>query len=345
MKSRRLPAVLLAVTLSVLLAAQIWAAAANEPLDLTRECSLKVNPSDNKEIAEDLSTVDLVVDLYRVADIKAEQNSYSFETVEPFKLLNIPRDITNDKWAEVAQLAAGTVLTPSVRGATMKDVAMGSEVKMKSGLYLLAAHKRGDTDYVKTVTDDKGNSRIVTQVRTEKNLYNFAPELVSLPSKLPENDIINTANPGDWIYDLVVSLKPELSELKGNLEIVKTLKTFDTAYGPATFVFQIDWEENGRHHSDVRTITFSSSGKQVLLVELPVGAEVTVTEVYSGAKYVVVGSASGTAVIEADKTARVEFVNDYDNESPPNGGGTITNKFSFTDDEWHVTQQVDSTEE
>ena len=38
-------------------------------------------------------------------------------------------------------------------------------------------------------------------------------------------------------------------------------------------------------------------------------------------------------------------VNDYDEDSPPNGGGTITNKFTYSDGEWHVTQQVDSTEE
>ena len=40
MNIRRLLAILLAVVLSTLLATQIWAAAANEPLDLNRQCWL-----------------------------------------------------------------------------------------------------------------------------------------------------------------------------------------------------------------------------------------------------------------------------------------------------------------
>ena len=74
MKIRRWPAVLLAVTLCVLLVSQMWAAAADEPLDLSRECKLTVSPSNNKEMIEDLSTVDLVVDLYRIADLTAGQD-------------------------------------------------------------------------------------------------------------------------------------------------------------------------------------------------------------------------------------------------------------------------------
>lgn len=347
MNIRRLLAILLAVVLSTLLATQIWAAAANEPLDLNRQCWLTVNPcsTSDKEMLEDLSAADVVVDLYKVADMKAKHNSYYFETIKPFDLLKIPQDIADDRWAEVAQSAANTVLASDTYTPDQKDIKTGTKIELQSGLYLLVAHKKGDADYVKTVIDEDGNSRTVTQVRTDKHLYTFAPELVSLPSKLPENGAINTANPGDWIYDLEVNLKPELNDLKGKLEIVKTLRTFDTAYGPATFVFQLDWYENGKHYSDVRTITFSSSGKQVLTVELPVGVTVTVTEIYSGAKYEIVGSAEGTAVIEADEVARVEFINDYDEDSPPNGGGTITNKFTYSDGEWHVTQQVDSTEE
>ena len=44
MKTRRWLAVLITVLLAVSLAGQIWAAAANDTLDLNRECTLTVNP-------------------------------------------------------------------------------------------------------------------------------------------------------------------------------------------------------------------------------------------------------------------------------------------------------------
>lgn len=348
MKTRRWLAALSAVLVAAALMGQLWAAAADGALDLSRECTLTVKPCDdteaNKEMAEELSAVDIVIDLYRVADMTADGTAYGFATVSPFDELAIPGDITNDGWIETAQQAAGMVLLPDVRDPSMAGVSAGSAVKLQSGLYLLVAHERGDSDYVKTITDEDGRTSIVTQIKTDKHLYTFAPELVSLPSKLPEDGAINTANKGDWIYDLTVSLKPERSELKGQLEIVKKLLTYETS-APATFVFQLDWDEDGRHYSDVRTITFTAPGERVLLVEdLPVGATVTVTEVYSGAVYTIVGDREQTAIIEADETARVEFVNDYDEDSPPNGGGAITNRFTY-DDGWKLDRPIDSTDE
>ena len=60
MKTRRWTAVLMAVLLAMGLAGQIWAAAADDTLDLNRDCILKVNPCDskaqgNEDMAKDLS--------------------------------------------------------------------------------------------------------------------------------------------------------------------------------------------------------------------------------------------------------------------------------------------------
>lgn len=348
MKIRRFMAVLLAVLTAAALGGQLWAAAADEVLDTGKECSLTVKPCDdtaaNKDMAEDLATVDIVLDLYKVADWKVEQTKYSFVAIEPFKL-DITREMTGGGWTETAQAATGTAMSADVK-PYMAEVKAGDKVKLPSGLYLLIAHVRGDTDYMKTVTDKDGNSSIVTRVKTEKHTYTFMPELVSLPSKAPEDSEINTANPGNWIYDLTVSMKPQRDGLKGQLEIVKTLLAYETS-APATFVFRIDWEEDGKPRSDVRTLTFTAPGVRSLLVDdLPVGATVTVTEVYSGAVYTIVGSGEQTAVIEADKTARVEFTNDYDENDHPNGGGSITNRFTYDkEDGWVLDKLVDNTGE
>ncbi len=345
MKTRRWTAVLMAVLLAMGLAGQIWAAAADDTLDLNRDCILKVNPCDskaqgNEDMAKDLSEADIVIDLYKVADWRIEGTLYGFTRVDPFDL-DISQNITNEGWAEMAQKAAETALLPEARKPDM-SVDSGVNATLKPGVYLLVAHKRGDADFVKTIKDKEGNSRIVTQVEAGTSVYTFNPELVALPSKTPGESGINTANPGEWLYDLEVNLKPERDDLKGKLEIVKTLKTYETS-APATFVFQIDWEENGEHRSDVRTITFTAPGEKVLTVEnLPVGAVVTVKEVYSGAVYVLETEPEQTATIMADEIARVGFVNNY-NESH-NSGGAITNRFTY-DGGWKVEKLVDNTGE
>lgn len=347
MKMRRWLAVLTVVLLTVCLVGQIWAAAANDALDTERECTLKVNPCNaaaqgNSEMAADLAKADSVIDLYKVADWKVEGTKYSFTPAEPYGL-DIPADITNDGWVEAAQQAAEKVLLPEV---SKPDLSVKGETKLTSGVYLLVAHKQGDSDYVKTITDDAGNSLIVTQLKTDQYSYTFNPELVSLPSKMPEAGTINTANPGDWVYDLEVSLKPERSKLKGDLEIVKTLRTYETS-APATFVFQLDWDEDGQHCSDVRSLTFTAAGERSLKVEgFPVGTVVTVREVYSGTVYVLKTDPEQTAVIKADDTVQVSFENDYDGENPPpKGGGSITNRFTYGDNGWEWEKLVDNTDE
>lgn len=347
MKIRRWLTALLAVLLLVTLTG-LWAAAADQPLDLNRECSLKVNPCDvaaHPDTAKELTEAGLIVDIYKVASLSpvSGYDTYTFSPDPGFDL-SIPSDVTNKDWIRLAQQAAKIVLQPTIKTADTTASA-GSKVTLKPGLYLLIAHGKDDTDYVETITAEDGTTTLATSLKTDRYQYSFAPELVVLPSKDAVGDKINTANPGEWVYDLEVNLKPERKERKAPLEIVKTLLTYE-ASSPATFVFQLDWEEDGQHFSDVRSLSFTAPGERTLLVEgLPVGVEVTVTEVYSGTKYVLVSDGTQKAVISAEETARVEFVNDYDEEKPPNEGGSITNKFTYDEKnkEWIVTQQIDST--
>ena len=59
-------------------------------------------------------------------------------------------------------------------------------------------------------TDETGASAgTATIANSHTYKYTFAPELVSLPTKeANETGVISTGNPGDWIYDAHVTLKP-----------------------------------------------------------------------------------------------------------------------------------------
>ena len=89
---------------------------------------------------------------------------------------------------------------------------------MEAGLYLIIARGSDLTkveDYKIEVTQKdeamgEDITRLATIANSHKNTYLFAPQLVSLPTKEADSDgVINTANPGEWVYDLVVNLKPE----------------------------------------------------------------------------------------------------------------------------------------
>ena len=123
--------------------------------------------------------------------------------------------------------------------------------------------------------------------------------------------------------------EPQLGELK----ITKNLERFA---GPdaATFVFQIEAVLDGKNvYSNVTSLTFSGPMSQsVVITGIPVGAEVTVTEVYSGSRYETVSEPVQTAVIlspeEDDAPSEVIFTNDYDDTGK--GGHGILNTFNAT---------------
>ncbi len=341
MKTRRWLAVAAALLLCACIGAQMWAGAAGRQLEAGRECQLLVNPCDpeaNKEMADDLaaSGTTVVIDLYRVAGLSPtpDGGSHTFTPLQPYNL-EIPADPDNTVWAELAQTAAGTALQPTPRDPDYTAEA-GQAVTVQPGLYLLAAHGQGEEGYVQAIAGEDGAESLVTQIKTEKYTYSFGPELIAIPNRMAADGSLGT---GEWQYQLDVNLKPQRDGRTIPLEIVKTLLTYENS-DPATFVFQIEWELDGVRHSDVRTITFDAPGQRVLLVEgLPVGATVTVTEVYSGVNYTIVGDRSQTLVLGTEDPARVEFVNDYEDHG--NEGGSITNKFTYNGESWDWEAQPD----
>ena len=96
----------LAVAVGAMLALPLVGSAAQD-LDLTKDCSLTVSPG-GEETAELLAEADVVVDLYKVAEVTAGSgaDAYGFELLGDYGSLTIGDDMDNEAWRGVAQEAA-----------------------------------------------------------------------------------------------------------------------------------------------------------------------------------------------------------------------------------------------
>lgn len=151
---------------------------------------------------------------------------------------------------------------------------------------------------------------------------------------------------------MTTGLKPEQEVRYGSVQINKTLDTYNATLGGASFIFSVEAVKDGETvYSDVVSLVFDGPGtKSVEVGNIPAGAQVTVTEVYSGSSYQIVGNNVATAVISAETSAQVSFANTYDGSN--NGGSSIVNHFTYTAPEgtdsgegtWNWTQQTDSTD-
>lgn len=337
---------------------------ANEDGSVKGSCSLIVHPEDpNKKeedkFGEDLASANVVVDLYQIAKaVKTPgYDTYQFQAVDGYTGLNLPNSGQDDNkpeesWDEIAQKAAEIALNPDSPKTAIEGKTKPAGEKIEAldpGLYLLVARGKDLTelkDYriemkPEDSTDEKEPKRIATIANSNQYSYAFLPQLVALPTKdADENGAINTANPTDWISDASVNLKPERKDRYGSLEIVKTLSEYETMEGieeSATFVFEVTGRKDGEVvYSNTDSITFTAAGQEsVVLDRIPVGAEVTVTEVYSGSSYKLTTSGDRKAVIEAEEVVSVEFENEYDGRRT-NGHG-IKNHFRYDEEQgkWH----------
>ena len=327
-------------------------------------CSLTVYPEDpHKEGAdsfgEDLAGADVVVDLYQVARAVKEsgQDTYHYELTGEYASLKLPDSPEEGaqpaaSWEETAQQAAAIALdaaspcTPVSGSGESAGTKVGN---LAPGLYLLVARGRNLTelaDYkieieqTDSLTQEE-SKRIATIANSQQYTYAFLPQLVSLPTKEADaNGVINTANPGDWIFEASVNLKPERLDRYGSLEIVKTLSEYETMGGvqeSATFVFEVTGMLDDQVvYSNVESITFTAAGQErVVLDRIPAMAQVTVREVYSGSSYQLTVPGDRTATIAADDVVSVEFENEYDGRRT-NGHG-IKNQFVYDEEAgaWH----------
>lgn len=274
---------------------------------------------------EELLKLKIKVDVYKVADVNvsgkyteptegAVSVSKELYSVLEESLGKVSSQTTADDWLSMAELAmtelgkeipdAGEAPKPTAH-TTLNDPSAGEGMsinELSTGLYLVVAHDVESAQYV----------------------YSFTPYLVSLPG----NNYGQDEAADDWLYDVDVSLKPSREPLYGDLEIKKTLNTFNSTLGGATCVFRIEAEKDGIIYSDVKSIVFDAAGtKSIVIAEkIPAGAVVTVTEVYSGSSYEITSAPEQTVTIIADKMETVEFTNDYNDRL--NGGTSVVNHFT-----------------
>ena len=305
----------LAVAFSVFVLPGVWAA---DAIQVDRnDCSVEFSVgSDYKE----LLTSDVTIDLYKVASVD-KSGTY---TAEPdFEGLDVSAlDIDDQagsaaKWSERAASAAQKVTEKKLDATDTVTTTNGMTKSegLETGLYLIQPE----------------------EVVTDNYTYTFAPSLVALP-----NNYYGNGGSDTWVYNLTgengITLKPEQHARYGKLVINKTLLHQNVTSGDkATFVFQIDIENpDGTKESKVEALDFKTAGSDSITIEhLRAGADVTVTEVYSGASYSLVSDNPVKAKITANDeyssadapTAEVSFKNDTDGR--PNGGYGIVNNFKL----------------
>lgn len=330
MKQKWKSFVLLLLVCVLVVAAPLGVGTAQGQIKLDESCYLTVDPGVAK--FSDLSNADLVADLYQVA--KAVEvsgyDTYSFEALEPYAAFSF----TDSDWDTLGYQLADVALAqePTVKSAPVNTPITGLE----AGLYLVTVHQKDATDYLTTITDDEGNEHIAASVRTAQYTYLFGPGLIALPTKEadPDTGEVNTANPTDWIYNATITLKPEQDTRLGELQIIKHLTEYRPG-GVSEFTFRVDVYMNGLLvDSNVYTIGFTDGESRTITVpDLPVGAEVVVTEVNSGTYHLVVTdgvvNGSQTVVIEPELENVVEFTNAPDDT--PKGGGSVMNSFEYGD--------------
>ncbi|MDE6960782.1 MAG: hypothetical protein K2P27_07970 [Lachnospiraceae bacterium] len=288
---------------------------------------------------EELKNASIEVELFRIASVDISGKYQAISTFEPLqsRLGSINSQTSAQEWEEtalaareIAMPAEGTPLTPDNRFVfTQADRTLSG---LQTGLYLVTAQ----------------------DVVTSEYIYHFTPYLVSLPGNAYGQE---EGNDDAWLYDVTVGLKPSQEDRYGDLEIQKTLRSFNATLGGASFVFQVEAQKGGESvYSNVVSAVFDNAGTKTIRIEkkIPAGALVTVTEIHSGASYEVVSDPVQTQTIIADETVSVSFVNDYDERL--NGGTSVVNHFYREDDGsdgpddgtgsegvWNWTQQVDST--
>lgn len=290
-------------------------------IETDRKCSItfEIGGDLNGEFAE-LSALSIPVNMYKVAEVNEAGVYTALNGYEALEFDKVDSETTAAEWeakaAEAVKIVEETAQAPAAEG--LIEGGRGTIADLSTGMYIVAAE----------------------EVISPQYEYEFTPYLVSLP-----NNYYGTAGNDDWVYDVTTGLKPGREDRFGSLVIDKTLTSYNETLGSTTFVFQIEGVKDGEKvYSDVVSVVFDAAGtKSITVDKIPAGAEVTVTEIYSGASYDLASAPSQTVVITAGESeaVHVAFTNEYNDKL--NGGASVVNHFANEEGVWTVEQQPDST--
>lgn len=292
--------------------------------------------STDEAFVADMATADIVVDVYRLASATKSEvyDAYDYELVAPFTGLQAMFEGAlnggTSTWEDVADASAALF---GEAEKVVANVPVGEEIKLDDGIYLVVPHGAG----VDGMT-----------AYSETYRYTFVPSVVALPTKVQAGydqqgylvGPISSSDSGEWTTEVTIALKPSQEPLYGDLVITKNVPTF-AGTEPATFVFHV----TGEGYDEYASVYVTSEGATSTTLEhIPAGLEVTVTEVYTGARYTPQGSDTATTTIVASETsespASVSFTNVPD-DTYTGGGHGIENHFEYTNDgdQWVLTSQ------
>ena len=175
--------------------------------------------------------------------------------------------------------------------------------------------------------------------------YAISPMVISLPNGDGQKDDY-------WQYDISVFLKPARQDKTvGSVRIIKRLLSCNKdVLGGADAVFSVvgvksHGEEEEVVYNNIVSLHFDAPGEDSVLIDgLPEGTVVTVTEVYPGASYELVGSDTFEATVVAGEVVTVgPFVNQYDGESLVHST-SVLNEFIYSgkDNMYNYIQRIDS---
>ncbi len=302
---------------------------AAESVDMTKTGTLKLSlgTEDSLEMALDMAQMrePLQVRLWKLADM-TETGNYEFQGA--FQGLTMEED----SWKTLQEEAFDLIYERDEEGKTEGEAKVAptftaaAEVGAEGTLTLEKELSGLDLGLYLVVLDT---------AESPKYEYRFTPMVVSLPWS--EYQYVGSGASDTWQYEREATLKPDRAPRLGDIKIVKTLTSYNASMGDATFVFDVtaaDPESGEILYSNVFSATFSAVGvKEILVEDLPAGAEVTVREVYSGANCQITASDEGPKIVAADGMEGTEepvtfrFANAY-NEEAKNGYG-VENRFRY----------------
>lgn len=320
-------------------------------VETAEKCSVVITVPE--EGFQELSSLDIKVNLYKVAGIAV---TGEYTATESLKDVSVPVVGEADKAFHecLAGLSSETEAAEwEAMAAALKEAIDTAAPAVETSVTAEGVIQEGTVTIDKTVDGDNLTTGLylvdAQQALSDYYQYDFTPYLISLP-----NNYYYTSGNDDWVYENVaIGLKPEKTDRYGDLVINKFLDVYNETIGGATFVFQVeaskkdvDTEETSVVYSNVVSMTFKNPGTDSITIEdIPAGAEVVVTEIYSGASYSLTSDASQKVTIIADEEegapVSASFSNTYDKRL--NGGNGVVNSFAYEDGVWTHSATEDST--
>ncbi len=342
---------------------------AGDRIDTSKDCSLTVTMADDiSDQYPELMNAEIPVTLYKVADMDSNAEYMPLEGFSEIGLEDIDSGTTAGDWAAIAEKACQALGRPyeleeeksketgekpgEEVGETAGEEA-GEPTEEETGENPEMPEAEAPVKSEFSVRLANGPATLgglecgmylvyAEETLTDNYVYNFTPYLVSLPTS---DYTIENGGTDTWTYDVTMGLKPQQSTRYGDLIIEKTLGTVNTSMGGASCVFQVEAiKDNKIVYSNVLSLNFKEPGtKQIVVDEIPMGAAVTVTEIYAGAGYRLTSAPSVDVTVVTPETegypATAEFTNDYEY---PGYGTSVVNHFEHIGEGWEWNSQADN---